>query len=37
MPPDTDTTELGKVYGIAIAEPICGPDTPAPIWTELVD
>jgi TIR domain len=32
-----DASELKDRYGIAIAEPICGPDTPAPVWTELVD
>ena len=37
MLPDHDTSELEKRYGIAITEPICGPDTPAPVWTELVD
>jgi hypothetical protein len=35
--PDHDTSELEKRYGIAITEPICGPDTPAPVWAELVD
>jgi hypothetical protein len=37
MLPDHDTSELEKRYGIAITEPICGPDTPAPVYTELVD
>jgi hypothetical protein len=35
--PDHDTSELEERYGIAITEPICGPDTPAPVWTELAD
>jgi WD40 repeat protein len=35
--PDHDTSELKDRYGIAITEPICGPDTPAPVWTELED
>jgi energy-coupling factor transporter ATP-binding protein EcfA2 len=35
MLPDRDTSELKDSYGIAISEPICGPDTPAPVWTEL--
>jgi WD40 repeat protein len=37
MLPDHDTSELEDRYGIAITEPICGPDTPAPVWTEFVD
>ena len=32
-----DTSELQDRYGVAITEPICGPDTPAPLWTELVE
>ena len=32
-----DTSALKDLYGIAITEPICGPDTPALVWTELVD
>lgn len=37
MLPDHDTSELKEQYGIAIAEPICGPGTPAPVWAELKD
>ena len=37
MLPEHDTSELEDLYGIAITEPICGPDMPAPVWTELVD
>ena len=40
MLPDRDHPDVSKLkerYGISIAEPICGPDTPAPLWTELED
>jgi WD40 repeat protein len=37
MLPDHNTSELESRYGIAISEPICGPDTPAPVWARLED
>jgi WD40 repeat protein len=37
MLPDHETSDLEARYGIAIAEPICGPDTPAPVWRDLAD
>jgi hypothetical protein len=35
--PDYETSELRGRYGIQVAEPICGSETPAPIWAELED
>jgi WD40 repeat protein len=35
--PNHETMALEEHYGIAITEPICGPETPAPLWTNLKD
>ena len=41
MLPDRDDPDmfsgLEERYGIAITELICGPDTPIPVWTNLMD